>query len=560
MKTRSFTKRFKGFKFNIISNDNDKYKRKKRSRSNKKQSLSLLDSTSCISDDNKGNTFHVINGEINNQKWKKGLSIDKIKQYTPIYNKIMKSITKTPSMLDVMILNIPFNEKCNLFEQIIILDNTEINTHDFVDLKKTISNKINKYKLYNISNSDVKKYKIIENSVGFDEYIDVPLKYQILSSDMCDTNKTLVYKKFKHLNILEQSNSEYAKLNAWILFAIKMPNVIRSLDVSKNDSNYKICNFLYKVKQKLDSEIYGLDSVKDQLLSILNNRILNPFSARSALAVVGPPGTAKTSIIQTLARSINLPFVQIALGGVKDSSYINGHSYTYEGSAPGIIASSISKLECKNGIIYFDEFDKIPNTKYGSDVSKTLLHITDFTQNHSFTDKYLSNQFTIDLSNIWFIYSLNNKSLLDKTLSDRMPILEIPGYNDKDKYEIAHKYLIPKSLKNSNLSNEDVIFDKDVIEYLIKLSDNKYTQDITDNNGLSGVRQLIHFIDEIMMKINILKTTLLNDGSNYANLNLSFNIPNFKFPLNVTIDIIKMLKLNIEEHDSTSWDNLPMYI
>jgi ATP-dependent Lon protease len=559
MKTRSFTKKIKGFKFNIISNDHDRYKRKKKSISNKKQSLPLMGSMACISDDIKSNTFHVLDGEINNQKWKKGLSIDEIKRYTPIYNKIMKSITKMPSMLDVIMLNISFNEKCSIFEQIIILNNTEIGTTDFVDLKKTLSNKINKYKLYDISKSDMQKYQIIEDNMGLEKYIDMPLKYQILSSDMCASNKTLVYKKFKHLNILEQSNSEYAKLNAWILFAIKMPNVIRSMGVSKNDSNYKICNFLYKVKQKLDSEIYGLDSVKEQLLSILNNKILNPLSARSALAVVGPPGTAKTSIIQTLARSINLPFVQISLGGVKDSSYINGHSYTYEGSQPGIIASSIAELGCKNGIIYFDEFDKVPNTEYGSDVSKTLLHITDFTQNHSFTDKYLSNQFTIDLSNIWFIYSLNNKSCLDKTLSDRMPILEIPGYNNKDKYEIAHKYLIPKSLKNSNLSNEDVIFDKDVIEYLIKLSDNKYTQDITDNNGLSGVRQLIHFIDEIMMKINILKTTLLNDGSNYANLNLSFNIPNFKFPLNVTIGIIKILNLNIDE-PVTSWNNLPMYV
>lgn len=463
-------------------------------------------------------------------KWKTNISKPDILRLTPEYNKIYKEINKMPTIKEILETSIPFNSKCNLMEKIIILDNIQIDTFEHLNLKRNINDEIRKYSKSDIKKDAYDKYTEIENKINSSNYAhDIPLKYKILGSDMPFHNKLSIFNKFKHLETISDSSGEYSKLEKWIETAMNVPYNIKNLPVSISDGNKSINEFLYNVKIKLDEKIYGLDSVKNNILFILNNMITNPDSRGLGMALVGPQGVGKTEIANAIAEAINMPFVSIPLGGSNDGSFLSGHSYTYEGSIPGAIVSSLIKMKQLNGIILFDELDKISNTAHGSEISKLLLHITDSTQNHDFKDKYLGNDISINLSNIWFIYSLNYINALDKTLRDRIPIVVVDGYTKTEKKEIAARHLIPNALKNIGISKADIIFTDETLSYLVDKSDDLYMSETKSSTGKSGVRQLKHVIHNIVMKLNMIKNCILDDGT-FGNLNLSYNIDDFKIP------------------------------
>lgn len=482
--------------------------------------------------------------------WKGKLSESDVKNLEPIYNKICNEIATLPQISEILQLSMPYEEKCDIIEKILILYNAEPNTFEFLNLKRHLNKAIEKYRNFCISDTDYEKYKSIEESLITTEQKYKPLKYKIFDADLSLSNKSYLYQRYKYFSTLENTNSEYSKLHEWMEIAINIPNKMKPMHISANDTSYKINKYLWNVKELLDQEIYGLDMVKEQILFLLNNRITNNNAKGLSFALCGPPGTAKTSIIHTLSKAIELPFSQINLGGAKDVSYLCGHSYTYEGAVPGVIAQSLISLKYKNGIIYFDEFDKISNTPQGTEISRMLLHITDFTQNDKFHDRYVSNGIDIDLSNIWFIYSLNDKNLLDKTLSDRIPIITIDGYNKKEKFQITKTYIIPKALVNIGLMKKHIIFTDESIKYIIEIADR-------DSAKKTGVRQIKHLIDAILMKVNMLKTVSSRRGKKYK-LKLSFSIPNFKLPMTITKELIDSLNINTNIEDNLSYKN--MYI
>ena len=155
--------------------------------------------------------------------------------------------------------------------------------------------------------------------------------------------------------------------------------------------------------------------IKEQILLFINSKLLNPDMKGCCLGLIGPPGTGKTSIARIIAEVLDYPFEQISFGGVTNTEFIKGHDFTYIGSQPGIIAKSLTRMKYKNGILFFDEYEKISANK---DIVSTLLHITDPSQNNTFRDQYLSD-ITIDLSSIWFIYSMNEFPE-DSALKDRI--------------------------------------------------------------------------------------------------------------------------------------------
>jgi len=369
-------------------------------------------------------------------------------------------------------------------------------------------------------------------------------------------NKVVIYNKFKNLENIPECSSEHSKLNNWLNIAMSVPHTIKTLPINIKDGNTKINAFLHNIKLKLDEKIHGLNDVKNQILFILNNMITNPKSRGLGMALVGPQGVGKTEIANVLAEATSLPFVSIPLGGSNDSSFLAGHSYTYEGSVPGAIVSSIIKMKQLNGIIFFDEIDKISNTRYGSEVSKLLLHITDSTQNHDFKDKYLGNDISINLSNVWFIYSLNYIDSLDRTLRDRIPIVMVDGYTKTEKKEIAKRHLIPREVKNIGLNLGDIMFSDDALKYLIDKSDEMYTHETKSNGGKSGVRQLKHIISNIVMKLNMIKNCILEDGT-FGNLNLPYIIKHFKLPF--VVEKVHIDKLDVLPKES-SGSHLSMYV
>ncbi len=283
---------------------------------------------------------------------------------------------------------------------------------------------------------------------------------------------------------------------------------------SKLDINKYLCH----VQKILDENLYGMRKAKEEILLIVNNMISNPNSKNLNLGLVGPPGVGKTEIMRCLAKALNLPFEQVSLGGAKDSSFLDGHSYTYVGATPGIIVKLIKKMGHKNGIMYFDEIDKLANTDYGWEVNCNLLHILDPTQNGEFRDKYLD-ELPVDLSHLWFVFSLNDEKNMDKVLKDRIHLVHVSEYDLNDKVQIAQNFLIPKALDNSGFKQDEVKFTKETIEHVVALSKSKE----------KGVRQLNRNLQNIIRRLNIYKTAHL-DNNKLGGLNLSYQIPNFKLP------------------------------
>jgi endopeptidase La len=315
-----------------------------------------------------------------------------------------------------------------------------------------------------------------------------------LESENSLNNKSVILNK---LNILEnlKGSSEYSKLKNWINKIMKVPfgNYI-SPSVKITDSNEKIKYFLQNIRNNLNKNIYGHNATKEQLIKIIAQTITNPNEGGNIFALQGPPGIGKTALIQDgISKALERPFAFISLGGATDASFLEGHDYTYEGSTNGRIVDVLCNTGCMNPIIYFDELDKVSETPKGEEIINILMHITDSTQNHHFHDKYFSN-INFDLSRAIIIFSFNDGNKISRILKDRMKIIRIGGYKLIDKINIAKKYLIPKLFTQFRLSNSDVFFSDNILEYII----DTYTHE-------GGVRKLKEILNDILLEINLRK-------------------------------------------------------
>lgn len=235
-----------------------------------------------------------------------------------------------------------------------------------------------------------------------------------------------------------------------------------------------------------------------------------------------------THISRTLASIMDFPFEQISMGNVTNAEILTGHQYTYVGSRPGVILNSLIDMKYKNGIIFLDEFDKVQNV----DVSNTLLHIVDTTQNHQFVDNYLGQQIKIDLSNVWFIFAMNAVPE-SGPLKDRIFVIEIDGYTMSEKCIITRDYLLPRVCKNVGLNPNDITIDEDTVRYLV----NKFTtEDELDNNGVRYIeKKLGDFVNKIMF--------IVNTGSCFSDLSFSIT-RKLSYPVVITHELVDSLLIS----------------
>lgn len=322
-----------------------------------------------------------------------------------------------------------------------------------------------------------------------------------LSADNYLYIQGLIYQKYKKLINLSPGDSEYYKLKEWIDTAVKIPfGSVNGIHKTKDNLSQLLTN----IKKGLDSELYGMERVKEEILMAINQRLINPSKSDTNIALVGPPGVGKTRIITVLANLLNYPYEHISMGGVNDSSFLAGHSYTYEGAKPGKIVDSLIKMKCANGIMFFDEIDKIADTSNGKEVSNQLLHITDFTQNDHFCDKYLP-EIPIDLSKIWFIFSLNNISDIDPILANRFNFIYVDGYDIEQKIEIAKTHLLPKTYEKYKLNPDKYPLSDSIIKKIIDHSIEKEHNATNVILPKSGIRELKRSIDHIFNRISLLE-------------------------------------------------------
>jgi len=237
-------------------------------------------------------------------------------------------------------------------------------------------------------------------------------------------------------------------------------------------------------------------------------------------------GTGKTTLVKEgVSKILNRPFSFVALGGATDSSFLEGHSYTYEGSIWGRIVDTLINCQSMNPVFYFDELDKVSQTPKGEEIIGILTHLTDTSQNDSFHDKYFSN-IDFDLSKALFIFSYNDESKINPILKDRMYRISTEGYKKTQKDIIAQQYLIPKIITEVNFKREDITIPKETIEYIC---DNL-------NEEEKGVRNLKRALEIIYTKINLYRLT--NKDSNLFNNEKHIEV---EFPFIVTPDVVKNL-------------------
>ena len=290
----------------------------------------------------------------------------------------------------------------------------------------------------------------------------------------------LELKKLKNMSPMSAEATVIRNYLDWIL---SIPWNSKS-EISKN---------IKKAKKILEEDHYGLDKVKDRILEYLAVQKRIEKLKGPILCLVGPPGVGKTSLGKSIASATGRNFVRMSLGGVRDEAEIRGHRKTYIGSMPGRFIQSMKKAKTSNPLLLLDEIDKL-GSDWRGDPSSALLEVLDPEQNDKFNDHYL--ELDYNLSDVMFVCTANTLNI-PPALLDRMEIIRIPGYTDKEKNKIAQKYLIPKQIKNHNLKNNEVRFTNKIINQIIR----NYTRE-------AGVRNLEKEISKVCRKtVKLLETS-----------------------------------------------------
>lgn len=326
--------------------------------------------------------------------------------------------------------------------------------------------------------------------------VTVPMKFKILEKVAAKPElNRIAMAKYNALCNIDPSSSEYYKVSHWITGFTNLPLAIyRDLPVKLEDGSEKCHGFMDKVHNCMETAIYGHNEAKLQIMQFVSSWIANPKANGNVLSIHGPMGVGKTTLVKNgIAKALDRPFHFITLGGATDASFLDGHSYTYEGSTWGKIVDILQQSKCMNPILYFDELDKVSETAKGDEIMNLLIHLTDQSQNDRFQDKYFTGV-DLDLSRCLFIFSHNNHEKVNPILRDRMYNIAIKGFNMKEKLVIAENYLLDEAVKDAGL-HEKISISKDILQYVIE----NFT------GGEAGVRELKRCIQTIVSKVNLLR-------------------------------------------------------
>lgn len=375
----------------------------------------------------------------------------------------------------------------------------------------------------------------LENQISKINHKRVPLRYQILRSHQPLEIKAAAIKRLESIQKMDDTSTEYHKMSGWIDGLLNIPfNHYVDNNISLESSTpEEITDYLVNVKDKLDASVHGHVEAKSTLLEIVASWITNPTATPTVIGLQGPPGTGKTTLIKDgVAKALGRPFSMFALGGATDASYLEGHSYTYEGSMWGRLAGILMETKCMNPVIFMDELDKVSETKHGEEIIGVLTHLIDYSQNNCIQDKYFAG-IPLDFSKALFIFSFNVEEKLNPILKDRIHIIHTDSCTRESKQIIARDYLIPKILANVKFKKEDIIFPEETIREII----DRYT------DSESGVRNLKRCLESVVMKLNTLRLTSQNPSIvNSPNSQLiPYFLNNYKLPMTITSTVVEKL-------------------
>ena len=416
--------------------------------------------------------------------------------------------------------------------------------HKLVHDDKKRTNEIDYFKK-KLSNKE--QLRVMKDLKEINKHVNIekPYRLTLLDSKMPPKFKAIALQKLNVLKTMEPGDNEYYKIKNWIDTFMRVPfGIYKSLSVNMDDGLDKCNEFMENAKTTLDVCTHGLNDAKMQIMQFLGQWIANPAAMGSAIAIHGPPGTGKTSLIKEgISKILGREFTFIALGGAGDSSFLEGHSYTYEGSSWGRIVQIIIDSKCMNPVIYFDELDKVSDTPRGEEIIGILTHLTDTSQNSQFHDKYFS-EIDFDLSKCLFIFSYNDESKVNPILRDRMYRIQTKGYESKEKVVIARDYLLPKIREQVNFKEGEVIIPDDTIQYIVGNS--------AMTKEESGVRNLKRCLEIIHTKLNLFR--LVKPKSALFGKDMEMEV---SFPFTVSRKDVDLLIKNEEKQNQSL---LAMYV
>ena len=323
--------------------------------------------------------------------------------------------------------------------------------------------------------------RAIQKELGEDETGEAAeaqlLRERLEKADLPDDVRAEAERELKRLERLPQAAPDYHVIRTYLDFVLELP--WRKSSEDKLD--------LAEARRILDEDHYGLEDIKERILEFLAVIKLRPDTKSPILLFVGPPGVGKTSLGRSIARALGRQFERMSLGGVRDEAELRGHRRTYIGAMPGRIIQSIRRAGVNNPVLMLDEIDKLGND-YRGDPAAALLEILDPQQNNSFRDHYLDLPF--DLSKVFFIATANQLGPIPAPLRDRMEIIRLAGYSDREKLEIAKRYLVPRQTTENGLNGAQFKISDAAIELLAT----RYTRE-------AGVRQLERNIGSVARKV-----------------------------------------------------------
>jgi hypothetical protein len=411
------------------------------------------------------------------------------------------------------------SKNANTYEELLEQADTQVITDEIGYFKTKLSNK-----------EQLRIMSDLREINGY-MYVEKPYRLTLLQSNMPAKFKAVALQRLHQLSLMEPGDPEYFKLKNWVDNFMRIPfGVFKSLTINIKDGIDKCSDFVVKAKEQLDNCVYGLEDAKMQIMQMVGQWIANPSSMGTAIAIHGPPGTGKTSLVKDgISKILGREFAFIALGGCGDSSFLEGHSYTYEGSTWGKIAQIVMESKCMNPVIYFDELDKISDTARGQEIIGVLTHLTDTSQNNQFHDKYFS-EIELDLSKCMFIFSYNDENLVNPILRDRMYRIRTKGYDLKEKMIIARNHILPKIREQVGFGPDDVVFPDDVLSHIIS----------NQAKGEEGVRNLKRSLEIVHTKLNLYR--LVKSGTQMFAKEMGLNVV---FPYTLTKkDVDTLVKID----------------
>jgi ATP-dependent Lon protease len=422
------------------------------------------------------------------------LALENIEKYIKLSKKIpeevfkvLKEITDIERFSDVIIanLNLKVGEKQSLLEshnakdrleKILTILESEL---DLLGAEQKIQSRVRKQMESNQRDYYLnEQMKSIQKELGTldDENEIEELQQNINKAKMPKEAKAKAQSELNKLQRMSSQSSDASIIRTYIENLCSVP-WSKKTHINRD---------LVKAQKILDNDHYGLNKVKERILEHLAVQTRVSHNKANILCLVGPPGVGKTSLGESIARSVNRKYVRMALGGVRDEAEIRGHRRTYIGAMPGSIVQKMQKVKVKNPLFLLDEIDKMASD-YRGDPSSAMLEVLDPEQNHTFNDHYLEVDY--DLSQVMFVATANTLDL-PQALSDRMEIIQISGYTEDEKLQIAKQHLIAKQMKNNGVKDSEIVFKDPAILDMIRY----YTRE-------AGVRNLDREIGSICRKV-----------------------------------------------------------